>query len=142
MNEQHAVVVTERGVPAVGLGPGTVLLQQRASENARQFAQRVAERLGELRNHGVHVERASLQLSTARGSSSTARRFSLARVMLAQLPEAELRLEGPLGQTEEGRLDVEALAETLRLFDSRTTVTPVRLAKQVAASTGFWPRAA
>ncbi len=142
MEAMRDVVVMERGVAPTDTGEA-LRIRQKGSENARQFAGRVGSTLAELQARGIGVGRASLQLSTTRGPSSTERRFSLARAILSQLPEAaELRLEGPLGRSEQGRLDIDALVETLRLFDSRATVSGPRLTAREIESSPFWPRAA
>jgi hypothetical protein len=128
------------------------------NESARDFAQRVAGSLSELSASGARVHRTSLQLSTAQGDLATARRFSLARVLLAQSPESdELLLGGPLADSEQGRLDLAALAETLepQLWGSKTSVRSVghRRSAHVGSVPGtaramsddktfVWPRAA
>jgi hypothetical protein len=125
-------VVIERGAVSVD-GADTssepLLIHQRSTESAREFAQRVATRLAELERAGGNVRHAAIRLSSARGNAATARRFTLARVVLAGLPHAQtLSFEGDWTSTAAGRLDVEALAETLQaqLGPSVTTIeTPL-----------------
>lgn len=133
MRQKRAtLVVVERGAGHQGFR-GTsdderVVLKQRATESAREFTQRVASSLSELHAGGTHVERATLELSASRSPLATARRFSLARAVLAQLPDSEeLSLGGPLGNTAPGRLDLAALVETLgaHLIGSRISVRAV-----------------
>lgn len=131
-HKRASVVVVERGAGHPGFPNANdgerVVLKQRAAESARDFTQRVASSLSELHAGGTHVERASLELSASRSPLATARRFSLARAVLAQLPDSEeLSLGGPLGNTAPGRLDLAALVETLgaHLIGSRISVRAV-----------------
>ncbi len=109
-------------------GGEPLLIHQRSAESAREFAQRVAATLSELSRSGRQVRHAAIRLSSARGNAATARRFALARVVLAGLPQAlSLCFEGALTDTAAGRLDVEALADTLQtqLGSGKTTIEPV-----------------
>jgi len=116
------VLVAERGATRDSAERG-VLIAQRQNESSREFSQRVALELSRLRATGAVFPTARLRLSHKRGSAADARRFSLARVLLASLTDSEeLSIGGPLADSDAGRLDIDALTETLLLVGSRAAV--------------------
>jgi hypothetical protein len=129
------VRVVERGVegqtqPENGEAPEIVTLRQRATESARDFAQRVSARFAALTHAQVPITGTRVSVSPARGPGAIARRLGLMRAILRQLPDSdpsEVWLEAPRDSSPDGYLDLHALCETLamQLSGSRTVVRAV-----------------
>lgn len=132
MDRVRNVLVAERGATrARNQSELELFIEQRPNETAREFSQRVAAELSKLKASGTSFPRASLRLSSKRGSAADARRCSLARVLLSSLADSdELSIGGPLADSDAGRLDIDALAETLRLVGSRATVLAAHHSKE------------
>lgn len=129
------VRVLERGVegipaPENGEAPEVVTLRQRATESARDFAERVSARFAALTSAEVPITGTRVSISKARGPSAIARRLGLVRAILRQLPDldnSEVWLEAAPNSSLDGHRDLRALCDTLamQLSGSRTVVRAV-----------------
>jgi len=126
------IVVVERDATCAGPRRNNeVVLRQWRHESGREFAQRVATRLGTLTGAGISIGGASLELADSPTPGALQSRLALSRVLLSQLPNfegASLELGGPLAESTGGQLDLRALADTLSplVWGSTIRVRPAR----------------